>query len=110
MVRRLLMAIGLLAFAAPALAADLAVVNGTGGAILKLSIRPYGGGAWKSVEGSLSSGARRTISSPTGDCAFDIRGELAGGAQATWAGVNFCEAKAVTLNRRPDGTTWADYD
>lgn len=108
--RRFLLALGFLAAASPAFAADISIVNQTGSAMLKISIRPYGGGAWKGVDGALSSGARRTISSPSSDCAFDIRAELAGGAQANWAGVNFCEAKSVTLNRRSDGTTWADYD
>lgn len=107
---RLLLATAMLAVAAPAEAADLSVVNGTGGTMLRISIRPYGGGAWKAIEGSLSSGASRTISSSGEQCAFDIRAELAGGAQATWADVNFCETKSVTLSRRPDGTTWADYD
>jgi hypothetical protein len=44
------------------------------------------------------------------NCLFDIRAKLAGDGQATWSDVNFCEAKAVTLSRRSDGTTWADYD
>lgn len=91
-------------------AGDVVVVNHTGTAITGISIRPYGGSGWQQVEGALSDGARRSVSGKGETCAFDIRAKLAGGAEATWPGVNFCETKVVTLNRRPDGTAWADYD
>lgn len=100
----------LLVLPAAALAADVVVVNQTGFAITALSVRPYGGSGWQPVEGALSPGARRSITGQGETCAFDIRAKLAGGGEASWAGVNFCETKVVTLNRRPDGTAWVDYD
>lgn len=100
----------LLAMPGAALAAEVVVVNQTGAAITALSIRPYKGADWQPIEGALSTGARRSISGQGDICAFDIRAKLAGGGEATWPGVNFCETKVVTLNRRPDGTAWADYD
>jgi hypothetical protein len=110
MFRRSLIGFFLLVAPAAALAADVVVINQTGSAISSLSIRPFGGSVWQPVEGALSVGARRSVSAEGKTCAFDIRAKLAGGGEATWSGVNFCETKAVTLNRRPDGTTWADYD
>jgi hypothetical protein len=110
MVRRALLPIILMTMSAPAIAAQVVVVNATGSSITALSVRPYGAAGWQPVDGALSVGARRSISGQGEACAFDIRGKLAGGAEVTWSGVNFCETKVVTLNRRPDGTTWADYD
>ena len=110
MVRNAIVGLFLVATPAAALAADVVVVNQTGSAITALSVRPYGGSAWQPVDGALSQGARRSISGHGDTCAFDIRAKLAGGAEASWPGVNFCETKIVTLNRRPDGTAWADYD
>lgn len=104
--------IGFLLLVAPAaaLAADVVVINQTGSAISSMSVRPFGGSTWQPVDGALSVGARRSVSAQGETCAFDIRAKLAGDGEATWSGINFCETKAVTLNRRPDGTTWADYD
>ena len=31
-------------------------------------------------------------------------------AEFTWSSVNLCDVRSVTLNRRPDGTLWVDYD
>ena len=44
------------------------------------------------------------------DCAFDIRANVTGAGALTWANVNLCAVKSVTLNR--DGTVgaWVDYD
>ena len=42
-------------------------------------------------------------------CAFDIRAKV-DGAEFTWPSVNLCDVRSVTLNRRPDGTLWVDYD
>ena len=33
------------------------------------------------------------------DCAFDIRANVAGAGPVTWAGVNLCDVKSVTLKR-----------
>lgn len=108
--RRLLLALGLLAIAQPAAAAGITVINQTGRPILKMDVRPFKGRDWSGVDGAMSPGARRTVETPDTGCAFDIRAELAGGAVVSWLGVNFCEVKSVALNRRPDGTTWVDYD
>jgi len=110
MVRNAIIASFLLAAPAAVSAAEVVVVNQTGSAITAMSVRPYGGSAWQPVDGALSPGARRSISGQGETCAFDIRAKLAGGGEATWSGVNFCETKSVTLNRRSDGTAWADYD
>jgi len=44
------------------------------------------------------------------DCAFDIRATVAGAGSVTWAGVNLCGAKSVTLNRDGSAGAWVDYD
>jgi hypothetical protein len=49
-----------------------------------------------------------TFSDP--DCAFDIRATVAGGGPITWAGVNLCAVKSVTLNRDAAAGAWVDYD
>lgn len=86
------------------------IVNQTGAAVTGLAARPSGGGSWAPLAGGLSHGAR-TAANVTGDgCAYDVRGSLAGGGEVVWRGVNFCETRTVTLNRRSDGTAWVDYD
>lgn len=88
------------------------LVNGTGNPIESLSIRPADGSAnWRSVGGAaLPARARMSLPSPGGDlCAFDLRARLAG-AEVVWPSVNLCDVRTVTLNRRPDGTLWVDYD
>jgi hypothetical protein len=44
------------------------------------------------------------------DCAFDIRADVAGKGPITWAGVNLCGAKSVTLNHGASAGAWVDYD
>ena len=44
------------------------------------------------------------------DCAFDIRANVPGSGPVTWAGVNLCGAKSVTLNRDGSAGAWVDYD
>ena len=110
MVWRGILGATLLATAVSANAAEVTVVNGTGSPITAISVRSYGASDWQSIQGALSAGASRSISAPGETCAFDIRGKLTGGAEAVWSNVNFCETRSVTLNRRADGTAWADYD
>jgi hypothetical protein len=43
------------------------------------------------------------------DCAFDIKATV-GGNPVTWAGVNLCDVKSVTLNRDSSAGAWVDYD
>ena len=87
------------------------LVNGTGANITSLSIRRFGTQAWQPLAAAPSAGARSQISFSDTDCAFDIQATMAGGASATWSGVNLCEVKSVTLNRNPaTGASWVDYD
>ena len=44
------------------------------------------------------------------DCAFDIRADMPGVGSVTWADVNLCAAKSVTLNRDASAGAWVDYD
>lgn len=90
------------------------LVNGSGAAMSALAIRPSSSAAtarWTPLDpASLSPGARVTMRAPAGDlCAFDIRARV-GSAEVSWTSVNLCDVRSVTLNRRADGTLWADYD
>ena len=44
------------------------------------------------------------------DCAFDIQAKVPGAGPVTWAGVNLCAVKSVTLNRDGSAGAWVDYD
>lgn len=97
--------------AAAAGAAGFNLVNGTGSNITSLSIRRFGTQAWQPLSAAPSAGARSQIDFSDSDCAFDLQATLAGGASATWNGVNLCEVKSVTLNRNSaTGASWVDYD
>jgi hypothetical protein len=89
------------------------LVNGTGAAIEGLSIRPADGSSqWRPLGagGPIGAGLRQAMASPGGQlCAFDLRARIAN-TNVTWPSVNLCDVKSVTLNRRPDGTLWVDYD
>ena len=89
-----------------------ALVNRAGGTLEALSIRPADGSSnWRQMGGGpLPPGARAAMPSPGGQlCAFDLRARV-GGAEVIWSSVNLCDVRTVTLNRRPDGTLWVDYD
>lgn len=87
------------------------LVNATGANFTSLSIRRFGTQEWQSLAATPSAGARSKVAFADSDCAFDIRATLAGGASATWSGVNLCEVKSVTLNRNSaTGANWVDYD
>ena len=88
------------------------LANGTGSGLSNLLIRPADSSSgWQSLGGgALGQGARASMPAPPGQlCAFDIRATV-DGTPVTWSSVNLCDVKIVTLNRRPDGTLWADYD
>ncbi len=85
------------------------LANQTGQPLASLMIRDFGQGPWRPLLPGLGAGANQPASVTDDDCAFDIRGSLPGGDQVTWNGVNLCEVRVVTLNRRPDGTVWVDY-
>jgi len=101
------------ALGSPALAAGAStftLVNGTGTALSQLSIRRAGTQDWKSLGTAPSAGARSSVSFSDPDCAFDIRATIAGAGPVTWAGVNLCAVKSVTLNRDGSAGAWVDYD
>lgn len=102
-----------LAFLAAALAPQpFTLVNGTGGSLDSLSIRPVLGPArWEPLPpGRLSPGARGSVPALAGeDCLFTIRAS-AGGALLEWQDVNLCDAKSVTLRYRAPRILWVEYD
>jgi hypothetical protein len=111
---KVVVAASLLASAAPALAgpgaSDFTIVNGTGAALSELSIRRADTKDWKPLGDAPAAGQRSPIKFKDPDCAFDIRAKVAGKDQVTWAGVNLCDVKSVTLNRDQSAGAWVDYD
>jgi hypothetical protein len=110
--RRVVLATLVLACAGPAFAAgasNFTLVNGTDAALAQLSIRGAGTQEWKPLGTAPSPGARGPVNFTDPDCAFDIRANVAG-SPVTWAGVNLCGAKSVTLNRDGSAGAWVDYD
>ncbi len=106
--KRLVCLAALLATASPAFAgaANFTLVNGAGGALSELSIRRSGTADWK----SLNQGAGGAVQFSDPDCAFDIRATVSGVGPVTWAGINLCGAKSVTLQRSAAAGAWVDYD
>jgi hypothetical protein len=103
----------LLACAAPAIAggaSDFTLVNGTNDALADLSIRRAGTADWKPLGSAPAAGARGAVQFKDPDCAFDIRATVAGSGPITWAGVNLCDVKSVTLQRDAAAGAWVDYD
>ena len=96
------------AFAAGA--SNFTLVNGTGAGLAELSIRRAGSPEWKALGTAPSAGARSTMTFSDPDCAFDIRATVAGSGPVTWAGINLCGAKSVTLNHDGSAGAWVDYD
>jgi hypothetical protein len=103
----------LLTSASPVLAGPGAssfdLVNGTSGALGNVSISRAGANDWKTLNAGRSPGARGSVQFKDPDCAFDIRGEV-GGKPVTWAGINLCGAKSVTLKKDDNAGAWVDYD
>jgi hypothetical protein len=103
----------LLVTASPASAAgasNFTLVNGTGAALAELSIRRAGTQEWKALGPAPSAGARMQVKFVDPDCAFDIQAKMPGAGPVTWAGVNLCAVKSVTLNRDGSAGAWVDYD
>ena len=111
--RKVLTALSLLALASPAWAGPGAgnfnLVNGTSGALGTVSISRTGANEWKPLSTVPSAGAAAPVQFKDPDCAFDIRAE-GGGKAVTWAGVNLCDVKSVTLKRDESAGAWVDYD
>jgi hypothetical protein len=111
--RRLVVLALLVASASPAFAdgaSGFTLVNGTGAGLAELSIRRAGTQDWKPLGSAPSAGARSAMRFNDPDCAFDIRATVPGSGQVTWAGVNLCDVKSVTLNRDGSAGAWVDYD
>jgi hypothetical protein len=111
--KRLLISALLVLTGSPALAggaSDFMLVNGTSVALAELSISRAGSSDWKPLGQAPSAGARTSLKFKDPDCAFDIRANVAGSGPVTWAGVNLCGAKSVTLNRDGSAGAWVDYD
>jgi len=111
--KRLVVLAALAAFSSPAIAggaSDFTLVNGTGVSLTQLSIRRAGTEDWKPLGTAPSAGARSAMQFSDPDCAFYIRANVAGKGPITWAGVNLCGAKSVTLNHGGSAGAWVDYD
>ena len=104
----LLMTSGSAALAGPG-ASNFTLVNGTPGALADVSIRRAGASDWKPLGQAPSAGAKSNVQFKDPDCAFDIRAK-AGGKAVTWAGVNLCDVKSVTLRQDDGAGAWVDYD
>ena len=102
----------MLVSASPALAgaSSFTLVNGTSGALAELSIRRAGTSDWKPLGAAPAAGARGPVQFSDPDCAFDIRATVPGAGPVTWAGVNLCDVKSVTLQRAGAAGAWVDYD
>jgi hypothetical protein len=86
------------------------LVNGTGGTLADVSIRRAGTNDWKALGASPAAGGRGAVSFSDPDCAFDIRANVAGHGPVTWAGINLCDVKSVTLQKDDTAGAWVDYD
>jgi len=109
--RQLVLGLATLVLSAPALAgaSSFTLVNGTGGGLAEVSIRRAGTQEWKPLGTAPAPGARGPVTFNDPDCAFDIKATVGGNA-VTWAGVNLCDVKSVTLNRDASAGAWVDYD
>lgn len=110
--KRLAIAALMLAGSSPALAgaSNFSLVNGTGGGLAEVSIRRSGTNDWKPLGAAPAPGARGQVAFQDPDCAFDIRATVSGSGPVTWAGVNLCDVKSVTLQRDSSAGAWVDYD
>jgi hypothetical protein len=110
--KRIIILLTLASVASPALAgaSGFTLVNGTGAALAQLSIRRSGTQDWKTLGSAPSAGARMDMKFSDPDCAFDIRANVPGAGAVTWADVNLCDVKSVTLNRDAAAGAWVDYD
>ena len=91
-------------------ATNFTLVNGTGTGLAEVSIRRSGTQEWKALGAAPAAGAKAPVDFKDDDCAFDIRANVSGSGPVTWAGVNLCDVKSVTLNRDGSAGAWVDYD
>ena len=86
------------------------LVNGTEGNFSDVAIRRVGTNDWKPLGAAPAPGARGAVQFADPDCAFDIRATVAGAGPVTWAGINLCDVKSVTLKKDGSAGAWVDYD
>jgi hypothetical protein len=91
-------------------ASSFTLNNGTGAGISQVVIRRAGSSDWKPLSAAPAPGAGGPVQFNDPDCAFDIRADVAGAGPTTWAGINLCDVKSVTLKRDPSVGVWVDYD
>lgn len=110
--KKLVLAAALLLPSSPlfAGATNFTLVNGTGAGLAEVSIRRSGTQEWKALGAAPAAGAKAPVTFKDDDCAFDIRANVSGSGPVTWAGVNLCDVKSVTLNRDGSAGAWVDYD
>jgi hypothetical protein len=106
--KRAILIVALVATSSPAIAgaSNFTLVNGTGVGLSEYSIRRSGTIDWKPI----AQGAGGAVQFSDPDCAFDIRATVPGSGPVTWAGINLCGAKSVTLKRDAAAGAWVDYD
>ncbi len=102
----------LAAVPAPAMAGASAftLVNGTDAPLAEVTIRRAGSDDWRPLGVAPAPGARGAVQFSDPDCAFDIRANLPGAGPVTWASVNLCDVRTVTLKRDGSAGPWVDYD
>ena len=91
-------------------ASNFTLVNGTTAQLGQLSIRRVGTQEWKPLGAGPAVGTRGPVNFADPDCAFDIRSNVAGSEPVTWANINLCDVKSVTLKRDDSAGAWVDYD
>ncbi len=109
MKRIILMVMAAAVIASPAASAfggasNFKLVNGTSNGLSEVAIRRAGTNDWKPL------GQPGPVQFNDPDCAFDIRATVAGSGPVTWAGINLCDVKSVTLKRDETAGAWVDYD
>lgn len=85
-------------------ASGFTLVDGTKAGLSQVAIRRAGTNDWKPLD------APGKVQFKDPDCAFDIRATVAGAGPTTWAGINLCDIKSVTLKRDESAGAWVDYD
>ncbi|MGH6659226.1 MAG: hypothetical protein ACREBM_06195 [Sphingomicrobium sp.] len=110
--KRLLALIAFAAMPAPAQAgaSEFVLVNGTETVLAEVVIRRAGTDTWRPLGAAPLPGANQQVKFGDPDCAFDIRANVAGAGPVTWAGVNLCDVKSVTLKSDSAAGPWVDYD
>ena len=110
---KVLTALSLLALASPAWAGPGAgnfnLVNGTSGALGTVSISRTGAKSGSRLVQFRPQALLRPYNSRIPIAPLTSARKV-GGKAVTWAGVNLCDVKSVTLKRDDSAGAWVDYD